>query len=111
MRMNEFLSDRTIGLFFKHNFGKLLLRAGKFEPEFIVATNVGFGSLSQTPMHQGISFQTMEKGFYESGFIVDNLLHLPMLKLGLGTFYRYGPYGYKESWKNIAYKFSLVFGF
>ncbi|MBZ0243556.1 MAG: DUF5686 family protein, partial [Bacteroidales bacterium] len=38
MRTNEFLSDKFTALFFTHNFGKLLFRKGKFEPEFVLAT-------------------------------------------------------------------------
>lgn len=111
MRSNEFLSNRFTALFFSHSFGKLLFRKGKFEPEFVVATNIAFGQLSDPLPHKGITFNTLDHGFYESGLMLNNLLNLPGLHLGLGVYYRYGPYGFDQEWKNIGYKFGMVFGF
>ncbi len=111
MRTNEFLSDRFAALFFSHNFGKLLFRKGKFEPEFVLATNIAFGNLDKPLLHNGITFNTLEHGFYESGLMINNLLNLPGLHLGLGVYYRYGPYGFDQEWKNFGYKFGIVFGF
>ena len=110
MRTNEFLSDRFGALFLTHNFGKLLLRKNKFEPEFAVALNVAIGSLEHPELHQGISYNTLEHGFYEGGLLIHKLLRLPTLNLGLGTFYRFGPYGYDEVRKNFGFKFSLEVG-
>ncbi|MGE4541177.1 MAG: DUF5686 family protein [Bacteroidales bacterium] len=110
MRTNEFLSDRFGALFLTHNFGKLLLRKNKFEPEFALALSIGLGSLEHPELHQGISYNTMEHGFYEGGLLIHRLLKLPTLKIGLGTFYRFGPYGYDEVGKNFGFKFSLEVG-
>lgn len=111
MRTNEFLSDRFTALFFSHNFGKLLFRKGKFEPEFVLATNIAFGQLDKPLLHQGITFNTLEHGFYESGLMINNLLKLTGLRLGVGAFYRFGPYGFDREWKNFGYKFGMVYGF
>jgi hypothetical protein len=110
MRMNEFLSDRFGAVFLSHNFGKLLLRKNKFEPEFALALNVGLGSLENPALHRGISVNTMQHGFYEGGFLIHKLLKLPTLNIGFGTFYRFGPYGYDEVGKNFGFKFSLEVG-
>ncbi|HOI33393.1 MAG TPA: DUF5686 family protein, partial [Bacteroidales bacterium] len=110
MRTNEFLSDRFGALFLTHNFGKLLLRKNKFEPEFAVALNVAFGSLNHPELHQGIGYNTLEHGFYEGGLLIHKLLRLPTISVGLGTFYRFGPYGYNEAGKNFGFKFSLEVG-
>ncbi len=110
MRMNEFLSDRYVHLFFSHDFGKLLPGGKYFQPEFALVTHIGFGSLSHPEWHHGLTFQTMEKGFYESGLLINNLVRLqPFSKLGLGTFYRYGPYSFDEVWKNFGYKLTITF--
>lgn len=111
MRMNEFLSDRYIALYFAHNFGKLLHRSEKFQPEFVIATNIGFGFLSNEDHHFNLDYKTMEHGYYESGFLVNNLLNLQVYNLGVGVFYRYGPYGFDLVEHNFAYKFSIVFPF
>lgn len=112
MRMNEFLSDRYAYLFYTHNFGKLLWRTGRFSPEFAVATNIGFGSLDHPGYHNGISFNTMEKGYYESGLLINNLLNMAgVYTLGVGAFYRYGPYHLPKTADNFAYKITMVFPF
>ena len=111
MRMNEFLSDRYIALYFTHNFGKLLHRSEKFQPEFAIATNIGFGFLSQKQNHFNLDYRTMEHGYYESGILVNNLLSLQVYTLGAGIFYRYGPYGYDRTEKNFAFKISVIFPF
>lgn len=111
MRMNEFLSDRYVALYFSHNFGKLLHRSEKFQPEFVLATNIGFGSLSKKENHFNLDYKTMEKGYYESGMLINNLLNLQLYSLGVGVFYRYGPYGFDKVGKNFAYKFTVVFPF
>lgn len=109
MRMNEFLSDRYIALYFTHNFGKLLHRSEKFEPEIAIATNIGFGGLSGKEYHFNLDYKTMEKGYYESGILINDLLNLQIYTLGVGVFYRYGPYGFDLPEHNFAYKFTIVF--
>jgi hypothetical protein len=111
MGMNEFLSDRYLALYFTHNFGKLLQRWDKFQPELLIATNIGFGALSGKENHFNLDFKTMEKGYYESGLLINNLLNLQLYTLGVGVFYRYGPYGFDIPAHNFAYKFSIVFPF
>ncbi len=111
MRMNEFVSSRYAALYFTHNFGKLLLRTNGFEPEFLIATNIGWGDLDGQLLsnHKGVSVNTMDKGYYESGLLINNLLDLKMYNLGLGAFYRYGPYSFDETMDNFAFKISIVF--
>ncbi len=109
MRMNEFLSDRYAALYFTHDFGKLLKRWEKFQPEFVITTNAGFGWLKYDENHLGINYKTMDKGYYESGFLINNLLNLRIYSLGLGAAYRWGPYSYPLFKDNIAVKFSITF--
>jgi len=111
MGMNEFLSNKYIALYLTHNFGKLLFQANKFKPEFVIATNIGFGSLDFEQSHYNIDYKTMEHGYYESGLQINNLLNLRIYNLGIACYYRYGPYGFKNGWENIAAKFTLNFNF
>jgi len=71
---------------------------------------VAFGSLTHPEKHQLIAFKTLEKGFYESGLLVNNLLRLPAIRTGFGVFYRYGPYGFTHVSDNFGYKISLQVG-
>lgn len=107
MRMNEFYSDRFVSLFFRHNFGKLLFKAGKFRPEISVCHNMGVGSFNKTNQHYGYPFNTLEKGYYESGIVFGNLLHQSLIGMGLGVYYRYGAYGFAETKENFAIKISI----
>jgi hypothetical protein len=109
MRMNEFLSDRYMALYFTHNFGKLLKRWEKFQPEFLITTNATFGWLNYDENHLNINYKTLEKGYYESGFLINNLLNLRIYSLGLGAYYRWGPYSYPLFKDNIALKVSITF--
>jgi hypothetical protein len=109
MRMNEFLSNRYVALYFTHNFGELLVRTKFFSPEVVIATNIAFGDLNNPEQHHNIAYNTMEKGYYESGVLLHGLLNLQLYKLGAGVFYRYGPYGFDKTGDNFAYKVSIVF--
>ncbi|MCW3083399.1 MAG: hypothetical protein JWP12_765 [Bacteroidetes bacterium] len=113
MGLYEFVSDRYVNLFFSHNFGSLLFKRPKFQPQFMIFTNVGYGSLTHPEQHKNIEFKTMEKGFYESGLLINNVLRLNYyniiyLGLGGGAFMRYGPYADAQPEKNLAYKLSLI---
>jgi len=109
MRLSEFVLDRYVALYFTHNFGKLLLRTKGFEPELELTTNIGFGSLSDPVYHHHINVQTMEKGFFESGLNVNNLLNFSnLITLGVGVHYRYGPYHLDKELDNFAFKFTML---
>ncbi len=112
MRPNEFLSDKYVALFLTHNFGNLLFKEGKlFNPQLMLVTNIAFGSLSYKNLHHNFDFNTLEKGYYESGIIIRKLLDFKVYDLGIGVMYRYGPYGFDKSANNFAYKISLFYGF
>ncbi len=111
-RMNEFLSDRYIYLFYTHQFGKLLWRGKNFSPEFAIATNVGFGWLENPGYHQNITFNIMDKGYFESGIQINNLLNMSgFYTLGVAIYYRHGYYHLPKTADNFAYKFTMLFPF
>lgn len=109
MRMNEFLSNRYVALYFTHNFGSLLVKTRFFSPEIVLATNIAFGDLNNAAQHHNVAYSTMEKGYYESGLLFHGLLDLKFYKIGAGVFYRYGPYSFDKTGDNFAYKVSIVF--
>ncbi len=112
MRMNEFLSNKYGSLYFTHDFGKLLMdNKNWFHPEFAIATNIGFGWLDFNESHKNIYYSTMEKGYYESGILVNNLVNLKLYSVGVGAFYRYGPYSFPYAPDNLSGKFTLTFKF
>lgn len=110
----EFLSDRYVNLFYAHNFGSLLLHIGNWKPAISVVQNIGWGSLSHPEYHQSVEFKTKEKGLYESGVQLDNILRMKYLNVaymgfGAGAYYRYGPYASDSASDNLAFTFSMTF--
>jgi len=94
----------------KQDFGKLLFKPhGKFQPEIALVHNLGFGTLINQEPHENISYKTFEKGYFEGGLLINNLIRLQLFRYGLGVMYRYGPYAYPETIDNFAFKLTLQF--
>jgi len=113
MKYNEFLADRFFAFFFSHDFGKIYINKTSIRPDLIVVHNMGVGYLSNPQFHTGIPFKTMNKGYYESGFLLDNILILDLAGLrtgvGAGIFMRYGPYAVSNTYDNLVFKLALNF--
>lgn len=112
MEFYEFISDRFVHLFFRHDFGALLLKSKKFKPNIVVEHNLAFGNLQNPTVHQDITFKTLEKGYFEAGLIVENIVRLRYLNvayigLGAGMYYRYGPYQNAAFSDNVAWGLKL----
>ncbi len=107
MRPAEFISDRFASLFLRQNFESLLFRSGSFRPEVVLVTNLGIGQPSGRENHLNIQVNTMEKGYIESGILVNNLLRQLFMGYGIGVFYRYGPYSFDRVTDNFAFKLTL----
>ncbi len=103
MYFNEFYSDRYSLFQLKHYFNKWQI-SKSIKPTLILGSKVAFGDFSHPEYHQGIAFKTMDKGFYESGFELQNIFK----GLGLSTYYRYGPYQLEKFDRNIAIKLSFT---
>ena len=113
MRLDEFFCDRFVALYLSHNFSGMLWKTNSpvFKPELSIVTNIGWGDMRRADAYPDKNFKTMEKGYFESGIVINGLLANPMAKLGLGVFYRYGPYSLPNVWDNFAWKYSASIGF
>jgi hypothetical protein len=116
MQVNEFISDRFVYAFLAHNFGRFRIKSEIFRPELIICQSIGLGSLSNPLQHINIDFKTMEKGYFESGMLIDNLIcykssNLFYLGIGLGVFMKYGPYAEPDLINNIAVNINLSLSF
>jgi len=113
MRYNEFLADKFFAFFFSHDFGKIYLKNSNLHPNLIIVHNMGVGYLSNPQYHTGIAFRTMQKGYYESGFLLDHMLDVNLIGLrtgiGAGLFMRYGPYATANAYDNLVLKLALSF--
>lgn len=111
MRQGEFYSSEFLSIFFRQNFGNLLFSRPKFKPEIILATSAGWGKLKNPLLHEGVSFKTMEKGYYESGLLVNKLVSSLFVNMGFGVYYRWGNYSYDKTADNFSYKITLGYSF
>ena len=109
MRMNEFVSSRYLAVFFSHNFGSLLFKGKKFSPEIGIATNFAIGDLKYPDRHRNVNFNTLEKGYFESGLLLNKIINMRMYYLGFGAFYRYGAYSLPKMMDNFAFKLTFTF--
>ena len=106
MRFDEFFCDRFVALYLSHNFSGMLWKTNSpwFKPELSIVTNIGWGDMKRAEAYPDKNFKTMERGYFESGFVVNGLLATPFTKIGVGAFYRYGPYSLPNVWDNFAWK-------
>lgn len=111
MRQGEFYSSEFLSVFFRQNFGNLLFSRPKFKPEIILATSASWGKLKNPGLHQGVSFKTMEKGYYESGLLINKLTSSTFVNMGFGVYYRWGNYSFTKTAENFSYKITLGYSF
>ena len=113
MRINEFVSNKYVNLFLSHDFESFLFRSGNFRPHLKLLTHLGWGMLDNPSSHFYFPspIQTMNKGYYESGIELNNLITMNFLQLGVGEYYRYGPYSLPDMSSNFVFKFTAYIVF
>ena len=107
MGMNEFLASRYIVLFHKHDFGSLLVRYKKFRPDIVLLNYIGFGYLNNPQNHFNRAALSFEKGYFETGIAINNILRVNLLGLGASVHYRYGGYQNAKLIDNFAFKLTM----
>lgn len=111
MGLYEFASDQYANLFLTHSFGQLLFKPKSkwFQPDVSLFQGIAFGSMTNLKYHDFVSIKTLEKGFFESGLMVDNLYRQKLFKLlhigaGIGIFNRWGGNKLEKNNDNWAYR-------
>jgi hypothetical protein len=118
MYLYEFLSDRSMHASYAHQTGPLFYKkAGKafFAPQLKFHQSFAIGSLSNPEIYDFVDFKTMEKGYWESGIELNNILKqksgLQYRGWGIGAFYRYGPYANRTFNENLTITLSITASF
>lgn len=112
MQPYEFFSDRYAALFITQNLGKRLLHTEFLKPDVVLVQNMGIGDLSQSiPMAESLPYPTMRKGFFESGLMLNNVISSAFSGIGVGAFYRYGPYALPRAKDNLKFKLTVTLAF
>jgi hypothetical protein len=106
MKPSEFYSTKQAALFTRLNFNAIKTKAKWNEPQFCVHHAIGYGEMNQKLQHS-VSIQSMDKGFFEGGIILNNILVANSMGIGIGGFYRYGSYSDSDWKKNIVPKITL----
>ena len=111
MREDEFFCDRFVALYLSHNFSGMLWKTNSqwFQPQLTLVTNLAWGDMRADANINELGFNTIDKGYFESGIVVKGLLNVLWAKVGAGVFYRYGPYAFDNVWDNFAWKWSATF--
>ncbi|WP_439152223.1 DUF5686 family protein [Winogradskyella sp.] len=102
MYFNEFFSDKFSTLQLKHTFRRFKITE-RFRPQLVLISRYALGDMNSIDRHEGISFNTLNNLYSESGFEINKLL----LGFGLSFAYRYGGYHLPNLEDNIAFKFTF----
>ncbi len=102
MYFNEFFSDRLLIGQVKHHLKPFDI-ASFLKPEMVLITRAAWGNLQEQDEHLNVAFNTLEKGYFESGFELNKLL----FGFGLSVNYRYGAYHLSNIEDNLAVKFTF----
>ena len=111
MMLNSFYASRFFSGHFYYDFKNLLIKTRHFEPNFVLAYSMGVGYMPNYALHKGIDFDVPNKMYSEGGILINNILKSKYFGLGLGTFYKFGPYASTEWKNNVVIKFNLMFLF
>lgn len=108
MSLNEFAADQYAMLFISHNFLSNLFYNTKRKPQLELFTSMAWGTLKagRQAQHMGITLQSPDKIYYESGVRIHSLMRLGFTRLGIAVAYRYGPYTLPKFMDNLALRFT-----
>jgi Family of unknown function (DUF5686) len=106
MFQNEFFSSTFVFFQAKHHLKKIKIFTD-VEPIFGIVTRAGWGNIHNIYHHFQLDIKAHNKGYYESGVELLNLY----FGLGLGCYYRYGPYQFSNFQDNISVKFNFKWDF
>lgn len=110
MLPSTFFTDQQASLFTRVTFLAWKTKLKWFAPQLSIHHAVGYGSMKNSSYHSNRdTFKSMDKGYYEGGIIVDNLLMSGFVSLGMGLFDHYGYYANPDFSKNLTVKLSLNF--
>ena len=80
------------------------------QPEFVIYTGLGWGNKVDHNNHLYTDFSTYEKGYFESGVKLINVIKSGFSGIGIGGFYRYGYYASSNPKDNFVVKVTLNIG-
>ncbi|MDY6801447.1 MAG: DUF5686 family protein [Bacteroidota bacterium] len=116
MTPNQFANNEIMNAYFSHDFGARLFSTSNWKPKIMITQAFGMGNLINKNLHQDIDLVDMNKGYYESGLVINdiirvNIVNFVYLGLGGGAFYNYGHYSSSDWIENFKLKINLKVSF
>lgn len=108
MAPNEFAADRFFLIFLNHKIPLRQNKPGSFKPELKLISKAGWGDITAS---NNAGYKTFDKGYFESGILLENLFNTLFIKYGLAVHYHYGPYKKEKELDNWSFRISLDFAF
>lgn len=102
MYFGEFFSSDLISFRAKHALRRFRI-SDQIKPELVFITRHALGSMDHPEEHLGLTFNTLEDFYSESGLELNRLL----FGFGLSFAYRYGAYHLPDFGNNISFKFTF----
>lgn len=103
MAFNEFISDKYISFQVRQNFKRFNISTN-FRPGLSLISRFAIGDIDYPEQHIGVTFKKMNKGYIESGFVLNHLFK----GFGISSFYRHGAYRNPNFSDNLAVKLTYV---
>lgn len=109
MLPSQFYANEQAAVYTRFLFKPMKLKVKWTTPQFGVHHAMGVGKMTTKSGHSN-AVQSMDKGYYEAGLLINRLLVSGVSGIGLGVFYNYGPYSMPQAEKNLTVKLSLSIG-
>ncbi len=106
MKTNEFQHSRFASVFVRHIFESIPLGRRKFSIQPAIKGSAIIGNASDIVRYE-YKPNAANRGYYEAGMELNQLMKLNTLSLGVGMSYRMGPYAFPRSADNFAYVMTL----
>ena len=109
MRIDEFLSDRYASLHISQQFPALFTsKYSSPKPQLLLQG--AWGDLRRPEIHQGegINFQRMNKGYFEGGIALHDLIKNLYAGVGFAAFYRFGHYMFPDIIDNFSFRLTFT---
>ncbi|WP_040669891.1 hypothetical protein [Nitritalea halalkaliphila] len=118
MHVYEFLTDRSLHLSYAFQTAPLIERQlgdVLIGPRLKLHQQYAVGTLENVERYQFFDFQTMEKGFWESGVELPQLVRIKngssFYNIGFGYFHRWGAYAFPRAADNGVWVMNLITSF
>lgn len=91
----DYYSDKFVSLFWKHDFDWKLFQAGGWiKPYISLSHNFLYGNMEHAQAHEAVSFAIPNKGYHESGIMLNDIikykyLNLAYINFNAGYFYHW----------------------